>query len=51
MVESNRTLCGLLNIYISTFVVLNFENKSLSLVFCCDLLSMLLFLHCILRVS
>jgi hypothetical protein len=50
-VESNPTLCGLLNGDVGAFVVLNFENKSLSLVSYYDLLSKLLFLQCIFRVS
>jgi hypothetical protein len=32
-VERNLTLCGLLNGDVGTFVVLNFENKSMSPVF------------------
>jgi hypothetical protein len=50
-VESNPTLCGLFNGDVGAFVVLNFENKSLSLVSYYDLLSKLLFLQCIFRVS
>jgi hypothetical protein len=50
-VESNPTLCGLLNGDVGAFVVLNFENKSLSLVSYYDLLSKLLFLQCIFKVS
>jgi hypothetical protein len=38
-VESNPTLCGHLNRDIGAFVVLNFRNKSLSLVPCSYLLS------------
>jgi hypothetical protein len=37
-VESNLALCGLLNGHIGVFVALNFGNKSLSHVSCCDLL-------------
>jgi hypothetical protein len=38
-VESNLALCVLLNGVIGSFVALNFRNKSLSRVSCCDLVS------------
>jgi hypothetical protein len=38
-VESNPTLCRLLNGDVGAFVALNFRNKSLSCVSCYDLLS------------
>jgi hypothetical protein len=37
-VESNLTLCGILNRDVCVFVALNFRNKSLSLISCSNLL-------------
>jgi hypothetical protein len=50
-VESNLTLCGHLNGDVGAFVVLNFMNKSLSLVYCSIYFHKSLFLYCLPKVA